>query len=55
MFLINDELREWWVEERDRKIEIVAQRRDPGIPGKCPKECIYMNVCRGLSGEEVDS
>ncbi len=45
IFFINDDLRNWWVEERDRKLEIVAQRRDPGKPRECPPGCMFEEVC----------
>ena len=32
LFFASDELRSWWIEERDRKLEIVAERKDPGKP-----------------------
>jgi CRISPR-associated protein Csa1 len=47
LFFISDDLRSWWVEERDRKLEIVAQKKDPGIPNICYDECIYWSECRG--------
>lgn len=47
VFFINDDLRSWWVEERDAKISIVAQKKDPGIAAKCPEDCIYWRACRG--------
>jgi CRISPR-associated protein Csa1 len=47
LFFIGDDLRSWWVEERDFKLEIVAQKKDPGMPGKCYDECIYWSECRG--------
>ncbi|MDI9624119.1 MAG: type I-A CRISPR-associated protein Cas4/Csa1 [Methanothermobacter sp.] len=46
IFFINDDLRSWWVEERDKKLEIVAQKKDPGMPQKCPDSCIYLHECR---------
>jgi len=46
-FFISDELRSWWIEERDKKLEIVSQKKDPGICQKCPEDCIYWNECRG--------
>ena len=49
LFYINSELRSWWIEERDTKLEIVAQRKDPGIPRKCPENCIYRQYCKGES------
>lgn len=45
LFFINDDLRSWWLEERDEKLEIVAQRKDPGIPNKCYDDCIYWDEC----------
>lgn len=47
LFFINDDLRSWWLEERDQKLEIVAQKRDPGISNKCFDECMYWRECRG--------
>jgi CRISPR-associated protein Csa1 len=46
MFFANDELRSWWLEERDKKLEIVALRKDPGLPNNCPEDCIYHKYCR---------
>jgi CRISPR-associated protein Csa1 len=49
LFFASDELRQWWVEERDRKLEIVAERKDPGKPehSQCKEYCQYYNVCYG--------
>ncbi|XES78384.1 MAG: type I-A CRISPR-associated protein Cas4/Csa1 [Candidatus Bathyarchaeia archaeon] len=49
LFFANDELRQWWLEERDRKLEIVAERRDPGKPecSQCKEYCQYYNICYG--------
>ncbi|MBC7127706.1 MAG: type I-A CRISPR-associated protein Cas4/Csa1 [Candidatus Methanosuratincola petrocarbonis] len=47
LFFINDDLRSWWLEERDNKISIVGEKRDPGISSKCYEDCIYWGVCRG--------
>ena len=49
LFFASDELRNWWIEERDRKLEIVAERRDPGKPDatQCPKDCVYYQTCYG--------
>lgn len=49
LFFANDELRQWWIEERDRKLEIVAERKDPGKPerSQCKEYCQYYNVCYG--------
>jgi len=49
LFFANDELRQWWIEERDKKLEIVAERKDPGKPerSQCKEHCMYFNVCYG--------
>jgi len=47
LFFANDDLRSWWVEERDKKLEIVGQRKDPGVANACPPTCIYLRECRG--------
>ena len=49
LFFANDELRQWWLEERDKKLEIVAERRDPGKPerSQCKEYCQYYKVCYG--------
>ena len=45
IFFIGDDLRNWWIEERDRKQEIVAKRRDPGRAENCPQSCMFLEVC----------
>jgi len=49
LFFANDELRQWWIEERDKKLEIVAERKDPGKPerSQCKEYCQYYNACYG--------
>ena len=47
LFFANNDLRSWWLEERDRKLGIIALRKDPGIPNHCPEDCIYYKFCRG--------
>lgn len=46
LFHISDDLRSWWVEERDNKLELVSTSNDPGMPPKCPKTCMYYQICR---------
>lgn len=48
LFFANDNLRSWWIEERDKKMEIVALEKDPGLPKECPKDCIFLDYCRGV-------
>jgi CRISPR-associated protein Csa1 len=49
LFFASDELRNWWIEERDRKLELVAERKDPGKPerSQCSEYCMYFNACYG--------
>lgn len=44
--LIDDELRQWFVEERDRKARMVADEIDPGLPDECYAACPYLEYCR---------
>jgi CRISPR-associated protein Csa1 len=45
LFFINDDLRSWWTEERDGKLQMVAQKKDPGSPNVCYETCMYRNEC----------
>lgn len=45
IFFISDDLRSWWVEERDRKLEMVAEKKDPGFPNVCYEDCMYREEC----------
>jgi len=47
LFFLSDELRRWWIEERDSKLEIVSEKKDPQRPAKCDPECVYYSACRG--------
>lgn len=46
LFFISDDLRSWWLEERDNKLSIVAQKMDPGMPPNCNEYCLYREACR---------
>ncbi|MHC1593389.1 MAG: type I-A CRISPR-associated protein Cas4/Csa1 [Methermicoccaceae archaeon] len=48
LFHISDELRSWWVEERDRKAEIVAEGNDPGVASECRTPCMFEDLCARL-------
>lgn len=49
LFFASDELRNWWVEERDKKLEIVAEKKDPGKPerSQCKDYCPFFGSCYG--------
>lgn len=42
---ISDELRQWFIEERDKKMRMVDDEIDPGKPTRCYDLCPYLNVC----------
>lgn len=42
---IDANLRSCWIEERDRKAEIVFNESDPGIADKCNPNCLYRGYC----------
>ncbi len=44
--VIGDELRHWFVSERDEKARLVSAELDPGLPAVCPASCPYLRVCR---------
>ncbi len=45
--LIDDELRQWFLEARDETMRMVSEELDPGLPGECPDGCPYLRHCRG--------
>lgn len=42
---IDDELRQWFIEERDERMRMVHEEIDPGIPGDCPEICSLWKHC----------
>lgn len=42
--IIDDELRQWFIEERDDKMRMVEEEIDPGI-AECAEACPYFNRC----------
>ncbi|HHV78320.1 MAG TPA: type I-A CRISPR-associated protein Cas4/Csa1 [Firmicutes bacterium] len=43
--LIDDELRQWFIEERDQKMRIVSDELDPGKSEECYDQCPYAPEC----------
>ena len=43
--IINDELRQWFIEERDEKMRIVYDEIDPGIADNCYETCPFYTFC----------
>jgi CRISPR-associated protein Csa1 len=45
--LIDEELRQWFVEARDERMRMVFDEIDPGLPHQCYRICPYLKVCHG--------
>jgi len=45
VYHIDANLRSAWIEERDRKAEMVYSESDPGKPERCPERCMYRGYC----------
>ncbi|GAB4261798.1 CRISPR-associated protein Cas4 [Thermincola ferriacetica] len=45
--IIDDELRQWFIEERDEKMRMIYEEIDPGLANKCPENCPHLAVCCG--------
>jgi CRISPR-associated protein Csa1 len=43
--IIGDELRQWFLQEREEKARLVSEELDPGLPEHCPKTCPYLTIC----------
>lgn len=43
--LIDDELRQWFVETRDEMMRLVSEEIDPGRPEECEANCPYLAHC----------
>lgn len=42
---IDDELRQWFVEERDERMRMVHEEIDPGLAQQCPEICSLWHEC----------
>lgn len=51
--VLDDELRQWFVEERDGKMSLVYEERDPGLPA-APEECSPFCAYRGICYREAE-
>jgi len=45
--LIDDELRQWFIEARDERMRLVEEEIDPGLAEECYQPCHYWSVCHG--------
>ncbi|MCK8826427.1 type I-A CRISPR-associated protein Cas4/Csa1 [Natroniella acetigena] len=44
--VIDDELRQWFIEERDEKMRMVNEEIDPGVADNCYQSCPYYQECQ---------
>ncbi len=44
--IIDDELRQWFIEIRDEKTRMVYEEIDPGVAEKCYEDCPYYRICQ---------
>ncbi|HOJ43710.1 MAG TPA: type I-A CRISPR-associated protein Cas4/Csa1 [Syntrophorhabdaceae bacterium] len=52
---ISDELRQWFIEERNRKMRFLEDEIDPGRPEGCYMTCPYKDICMGQNSEKGDT
>ncbi|MBI4316858.1 MAG: type I-A CRISPR-associated protein Cas4/Csa1 [Chloroflexi bacterium] len=45
LHVIDDELRQWFIDERDERMRMVTDEIDPGKPQECEKDCPYLGEC----------
>jgi|BEDMetMinimDraft_1075159.scaffolds.fasta_scaffold04580_2 CRISPR-associated protein Csa1 len=45
--VISDRMREEFLEERDKRLEILDKEIDPGLPNFCDPHCPFLSVCGG--------
>lgn len=43
--LIDDELRQWFIDERDEKMRMLEEQIDPGVADECYEGCPFAEVC----------
>ncbi|MBI2863655.1 MAG: type I-A CRISPR-associated protein Cas4/Csa1 [Chloroflexi bacterium] len=44
---VDDELRQWFIDERDERMRMVEEQIDPGVGQVCGELCPYHGDCRG--------
>jgi len=55
LHVIDDELRQWFIDERDERGRMVSEEVDPGKPDECDRTCPYLSDCRGLAPQMTDT
>jgi CRISPR-associated protein Csa1 len=51
--LIDEPLRREFLEKRDMKMKMVYDKRDPGLPHKCYRNCQYLSYC-GVGSDQIE-
>lgn len=51
--LVDEELRQWFVEARDERMRMIFDEIDPGLPQQCYRQCPYLAVCHGKERAEA--
>ena len=44
-YMIGDEMRQWFIDERDELQRLVEEEIDPGLADTCPETCPYHYIC----------
>lgn len=52
LYAIDDELRQWFIDERDDKMRIVYEQMDPGVAEDCYEYCGFLGECQGRRERE---
>jgi CRISPR-associated protein Csa1 len=47
LFVIDDELRQAFIDTRDERARLVEEEIDPGMPSACPEQCPHFARCHG--------
>jgi len=47
LYVIDEELRQRFIEARDERARMVETELDPGLPAHCPETCPFLAVCHG--------
>lgn len=50
VFVVTDEYRKLFITKRDKMLNIVYKKIDPGLASKCPASCPYLTECNPSSG-----
>ncbi|KAF0194304.1 MAG: CRISPR-associated protein [Bacillota bacterium] len=48
MYIISDELRQWFIDSRDERMRMVVEEIDPGVSNNCYDTCPMRTACKGV-------